>query len=72
MRFFVIFNSKIPCFSREGPLWKPLTFSEGPLHMPPILKPCAAHIYQFHIYVPPPPHTHTHGINAYNTEGINP
>ena len=29
--FFVIFSSKIPCFSLEWPLWKPHIFSEGPL-----------------------------------------
>ena len=56
--FFVIFSSKIPCFSREWPPWKPPPpiFSEGPLPKPPppFFKPCAAHIYQFHIWVPPP------------------
>ena len=49
IRFFVIFSSKIPCFSHGGPLWKPPLLSEGPFSKPPIFKTCAAHIYQFYI-----------------------
>ena len=58
IRFF-IFSSKIPCFSREGPLWKPppllppYIFIEKPLPKPPILNP-VRHIYTIFIFEYPP------------------
>ena len=43
---------KPPVFPVSGRSESPPIFSEGPLPKP-IFKPCAAHIYQFHIWVPP-------------------
>ena len=61
IRFFVTFNSQIPCFSREWPLWKhhpppPRIFSEGPLLKPP---PPFLNKYIPISYLSTP-HTHTH------------
>ena len=57
IRFFVIFSSKIPCFPVSGRSESPRFSVRGrSLSPPPLLnpvrphfKPCAAHIYQFHI-----------------------
>ena len=48
IRFFVIFSSKIPCFPLSGRSESP-TFSARGRSLAPHCKPCATHIYQFHI-----------------------
>ena len=56
-RFSSLFLAPKPSvFSYEWPLWKPpFSVRDRSLYTTPpaIFKPCAAHIYQFHIWVPP-------------------